>query len=336
MIEKRLSNELSIKRWRRFKAHKSAIIGIWFLILMTFFSATAELWANSRPLYFSYQGKSYFPALNDPHPSELGLEGVVIDWKQKDFSDATVIWPLIPWGPFERNSKVEILPGAPTSENWFGTDESGRDVTARLIYGFRFSMTYAVAVWFFCVLIGIVLGAMMGYFAGWFDIVAQRVIEVWESVPTLMLLIILASIISPTVWILTGFTVIFGWVGVSLYTRAEFLRLRKREFVEAARALGARTPQILFKHILPNALTPVITLTPFMVAGGVTGLAALDYLGFGLPPPTPSWGELLGQAQKHFQHAWWLAVFPSLALFFTLTALNMIGSAIRDAYDPRK
>jgi microcin C transport system permease protein len=197
-------------------------------------------------------------------------------------------------------------------------------------------MTYALAVWFFCSLVGIILGALMGFFAGWVDIFGQRIIEVWESVPVLMLLIILASIVAPNIWILTAFTVFFGWTGISLYMRAEFLKLRKREFVEAAKALGAGRRRIIFRHILPNSLTPWITLTPFLVAGSITGLASLDYLGYGLPAPTPSWGELLGQAQKHFQVAWWLAVFPSLALFMTLTALNLIGSAVRDAYDPRK
>ncbi len=209
-------------------------------------------------------------------------------------------------------------------------------MAARLLYGFRYSIGYALTVWLFCSLIGICFGATMGFFAGWIDIFGQRMIEVWESVPTLMLLIILASMLSPNIWILAGFTVFFGWTEISLYTRSEFLRLRKRDFVDAARALGAGRSRIIFRHILPNSLTPWITITPFMIAGSITGLATLDYLGFGLAPPTPSWGELLGQAQTHFQRAWWLAVFPSLALFTTLTALNLIGSAVRDAFDPRR
>jgi microcin C transport system permease protein len=176
----------------------------------------------------------------------------------------------------------------------------------------------------------------MGYFGGWIDIIGQRLLEIWESVPTLMLLIILASLFAPNVWVLAAFTVFFGWTGISVYIRAEFLKLRKREFVEAAKSLGASQSRIIFRHILPNSLTPLITLTPFLIAGSITGLATLDYLGFGLSAPTPSWGELLGQAQTHFQRAWWLAVFPSLALFITLTSLNLIGSALRDAFDPRR
>lgn len=331
------TNELSRKRWRRFSSHRSAVISIWVLFIVTALSATAELWANSKPIYLSYKGKSYWPVFQTIHPSDLGQEGMVMDYRGLALSEGdSAVWPVVRWDPFERNASLSDLPGKPSKDNVFGTDESGRDVASRLLYGFRFSMTYAVAVWFFCSLFGITLGASMGFFAGWVDIVGQRVIEVWESVPTLMLLIILASILTPNIWVLTGFTVFFGWTGISLYMRAEFLRLRKREFVEAARALGSGRRRLIFKHILPNALTPWITVTPFMVAGSITGLAALDFLGYGLPAPTPSWGELLGQAQKHFQLAWWLAVFPSLALFSTLTALNLIGAAVRDAFDPRK
>lgn len=331
------TNELSRKRWRRFKAHRSAIVSLWILIVLGFLSSTAEFWANNRPIYLKHHGKTYFPVVQNIHPSEFGQEAMVMDYRTLTLQEGdAVLWPAIRWDPFERNAKIDELPSKPTSENIFGTDESGRDVAARLLYGFRYSISYALTVWLFCSLIGVGSGAAMGYFAGWVDIVGQRIIEIWESVPTLMLLIILASILSPNIWILAAFTVFFGWTGISLYIRAEFLRLRKREFVEAARALGSNQVRIIFRHVLPNSLTPWITLTPFLVAGSITGLATLDYLGYGLSAPTPSWGELLGQAQTHFQRAWWLAVFPSLALFMTLTALNLIGSAVRDAYDPRK
>lgn len=338
MMERFFTNELSRKRWRRFKAHTSAIVSMWILLVIGFLSITAELWANSEPIYLKHHGKSYFPVFQKTHPSEFGLTDVmVMDYRTLPMGpDDFAIWPPIRWNPFERNATLDELPAPPSRANIFGTDESGRDVASRLLYGFRYSMGYALTVWLFCSLIGVSLGAAMGYFAGWIDILGQRVIEIWESVPTLMLLIILASILAPNIWILAAFTVFFGWTGISLYIRAEFLRLRKREFVEAARALGAGHHRIVFRHILPNSLTPWITITPFLVAGSITGLATLDYLGFGLSAPTPSWGELLGQAQTHFQRAWWLAVFPSLALFTTLTALNLIGSAVRDAFDPRK
>lgn len=337
MIERLLKNELSRKRWRRFRSHRSALASVVLLILIAAFSFSAEIWANSKPIYLRFQGKSYWPVFQNLHPSEFGIEEMQMDYKALPLGpEDKAIWPPIRWDPLVRNPHLEVLPGQPTEINVLGTDEGGRDVAARLLYGFRYTMAYAVAVWFFCSLFGIAIGATMGFFAGWFDILGQRVIEVWESMPGLMLLIILASLMPPTILILTAFTVFFGWTGISLYMRAEFLKLRKREFVEAAHALGASRTRIIFRHILPNSLTPWITVTPFMVAGAITGLAVLDFLGFGLPPPTPSWGEMLGQAQKHFQVAWWLAIFPSLALFATLTALNLIGAAIRDAFDPRK
>ncbi|CAN5555028.1 ABC transporter permease [soil metagenome] len=339
MIERLLfKNELSRKRWRRFKSHRTAVLSVWVLILLAFLSVTAEIWANSEPIYLRYHGKSYFPFIQTVHPSEFELTDVMVtDYRAVTLGpDDKVIWAPIRWNPFERNPVLNELPAPPSGDNIFGTDESGRDVASRLLYGFRYSMSYAVTVWLFCSLFGICFGATMGFFAGWIDIFGQRIIEVWESVPTLMLLIILASMLSPNIWILSAFTVFFGWTEISLYTRSEFLRLRKRDFVDAARSLGASHSRIIFRHILPNSLTPWITITPFMIAGSITGLATLDYLGFGLAPPTPSWGELLGQAQTHFQRAWWLAVFPSLALFTTLTSLNLIGSAIRDAFDPRR
>lgn len=338
MMERFLKNELSRKRWNRFKAHRSALVSVWILLIVAFLSFTAEFWANSKPIYLHYHGKSFFPVMQTIHPSEFGQpEAMVMDYRALELgADDSILWPMIRWDAFERNTKIEQLPSEPTSSNIFGTDESGRDVASRLLYGFRYSMSYAVTVWLFSCFFGILLGAPMGFFGGWVDILGQRVLEIWESVPTLMLLIILASIFAPNVWILAAFTVFFGWTGISIYTRAEFLKLRKREFVEAATSLGASRTRIIFRHILPNSLTPLITLTPFIIAGSITGLATLDYLGFGLSAPTPSWGELLGQAQTHFQRAWWLAVFPSLALFITLTALNLIGSALRDAFDPRR
>jgi microcin C transport system permease protein len=216
-----------------------------------------------------------------------------------------------------------------------GTDEGGRDVAARLLYGFRYSIWYAVIVWVLSSILGIVAGSIMGFKGGWTDLVGQRAIEIIESLPYLMILITLVSIFKPNLFMLAALTVFFGWVGISIYIRAEFLKLRRREFVEAARALGASRARQIFRHILPNSLTPWITVSPFLIAGNIAGLAALDFLGFGLPAPTPSWGELLNQALKNFRIAWWLAVFPSLALFVTLTVLNLIGEGVRDAFDPR-
>jgi microcin C transport system permease protein len=250
--------------------------------------------------------------------------------------DDWAIWPLIKWDPYSRNDKVDILPGAPSSSNWLGTDESGRDVASRLLYGYRYSFGYAVIVWFLSSIVGMIAGAVMGYKGGRTDLVGQRVIEVIECLPYLMILIILVSIFKPTLPLLGVLTVFFSWVGISVYFRAEFLKLRRQDFVEAARALGASKARVIFRHILPNSLSPWITMSPFVIAQNVVGLAALDFLGFGVPAPTPSWGELLNEALKNFRIAWWLAVYPSLALFIALTLFNMVGESVRDALDPRK
>jgi microcin C transport system permease protein len=231
---------------------------------------------------------------------------------------------------------VEQFPSPPSQDNWFGTDDRGRDVAARLIYGFRYSMGFAISVWILSYIIGIFAGAIMGYVGGKTDLIGQRVVEVFESMPVLLLLITLVSIFTAGISVLVIFTSIFGWMLISQYVRGEFLRLRRREFVEAAQAMGASNFRVIFKHILPNSLGPVLTFSPFTIASLISYLAILDYLGFGLQPPTPSWGELLQQAYSNFTIAWWLAVFPSMILFMTLVVLNLIGEGVRDAFDPRK
>lgn len=339
MIEKLFRNELARKRWRRFRSNKVAMVAVWILVALIFFSATAEMWANSRPIVLHYHGQTYFPVFKYYHPTMFGRQDIAImDYRalKLDQPGDWAVWPPIHWDPYERNATLDEFPAPPSWDNLMGTDEGGRDVAARLLYGFRYSFGYAFGVWALSSLIGMVLGAWMGFKGGWADLAGQRVIEILESLPYLMILIFLVSVFKPSIMLLVLLTVFFGWVGVSLYFRAEFLKLRRREFVEAARALGAKTPRLLFTHILPNSLTPWITISPFLIAGNVYGLASLDYLGYGLPAPTPSWGELLSQAQKYFQLAWWLAVYPSLALFLTLTILNFIGEAVRDALDPRK
>ncbi|RYZ76709.1 MAG: ABC transporter permease subunit [Proteobacteria bacterium] len=338
MIERFLKNENSIKAWRRFKARKSAVISCWMLIVIFFFSATAELWANRKPIVMKYHGQTYFPVFNYYHPSVFGIEGMAqTDYRNLPMENGDwALWPVIRWDPFERNDKLEEFPSGPSASNVFGTDDGGRDVAARLLYGFRYSMAYAIAVWVLSTIIGALAGALMGYAGGWTDLTGQRVIEVLESLPFLMILITLVSIFQPTLTLLVLLTVFFSWVSISIYFRAEFLKLRKREFIEAAHASGASKWRVIITHILPNSLTPWITISPFLIAGNISQLAALDFLGFGLQAPTPSWGELLNQALNYFRIAWWLAVYPSLALFLTLTILNLIGDGVRDALDPRK
>jgi microcin C transport system permease protein len=345
MIENRLHSDLAKKRWRRFRSDKLAVGAVWLLLILAFFSFTAELWANRKPVVMSYQGSLYFPVFKHYDPRIFGREDVAeMDYRSLFTDSASVaggpradwaVWPIIRWDPFERNEKVESLPAPPSSDNWLGTDEGGRDVASRLLYGFRYSMSYALAVWLFASILGAVAGAAMGYWGGWMDLLGQRVIDVLESVPYLMIILTLVSIFKPGLIALALITVFFTWVRVAVYFRAEFLKMRRLEFIEGARAAGASHVRILFQHLLPNGLTPWLTYTPFLIAVSITNLAALDFLGYGLSAPTPSWGELLNQALKNFRNSWWLAFYPSFALFLTLMLLNLVGGAVRDALDPR-
>lgn len=338
MLEKLITNPLTIKRLNRFRKIKRSMLSLYVFVILLFVSLTAEFWANNKPIIASYNSSIYFPVFQTIHPSEFGQPGFVTDYRKLEFSGEGqwAVWPLVRWNPFESNKKLEEYPAPPSKDNWFGTDDRGRDVLTRLIYGFRYSISFAVSIWLISFVFGTFCGAVMGFRGGKIDLVGQRIVEIFESMPMLILLITLVSIFGASMALLVGFSAIFGWMMISSYVRAEFLKLRKREFVEAARALGQSRFNIIFKHILPNALGPLITFSPFTIAAGISSLAILDYLGFGLPAPTPSWGELLQQAQSNFTIAWWLAVFPSLALFITLATLNLIGEGVRDAFDPRK
>ena len=340
MIEKLIKNEDTLKKWKRFKANRLAVISSWLVGVALFFSFTAEFWANSKPLYLKYNNNSYFPVVKNYHPSEFGLESsMVTDYREMKLMSERgdfAFWPIVRWDPFESNKVVEVYPSNPSKDNWMGTDDRGRDILTRLLYGLRYSISFAFMVWILTFVAGTVLGGLMGYFGGRVDFWGQRVVEVLSTVPQFFLLIIIISIFQPTLFLLVILSSLFGWISISYHVRGEYLKNRKKEFVEAARALGAGHMRIFFKHLLPNSLSPIITFSPFVIAGNITALASLDYLGFGLTPPTPSWGELLNQAQKHFTEGWWLALYPSLALFLTLTMLSLIGEGVRDAMDPKE
>jgi len=333
-----LKNDESIKKWNAFKKRKPSIISVWLILIFCFFSFTAEFWANSKPIFLKHKGHIYFPIFNDYRADDFDIkDSVSVDYRELELVKGDiVIWPLIKWDPFESNKKVESYPSPPTGLNLMGTDDRGRDVFARLLYGLRYSIIYAIAGWLISFVLGTIIGGMQGYLGGWVDLVGQRLTEVLSSVPQLLLLIIIISIFQPSMILLIVVTNLFSWIAISYYMRGEFLKNRKREYVEAARSLGAGHMRIFFKHILPNSLGPIITFSPFVIAGNITALASLDYLGFGLTPPTPSWGELLAQAQSNFTIGWWLALFPSLALFSTLTAFSLIGEGVRDAKNPHK
>jgi microcin C transport system permease protein len=338
MIESRITNPLTLRRYRTFKGIRRAVWSSWLFACLLVLSLTAEVWSNSKPVLLKWKGEWYAPVLKTYHPETFSQENTLVtDYRALQLDDNDyMIWPIVKWDPYESNTKVASYPGAPSSDNWLGTDDRGRDVLSRLIYGFRYSIVFALLVWMSCYILGSFFGALMGYFGGRVDLWGQRIVEIFESVPTLLLLITLISIFGASLWLLILFSAVFGWMMISIYMRAEFLRLRRREFVESARALGGSELRVIFKHILPNALNPIITFSSFTIAGGISALAALDYLGFGLPAPTPSWGELLNQAQKNFTVAWWLALYPSLALFVSLVTLNLIGEGVREAFDPRK
>lgn len=337
MIERYLiSDELTLKRWRRFKSRKTAVLSGIALLVALFLTMIAPILSNSKPLYMNYRGDSYFPVFADYHPKDFGItDSLVVNYRALTAEEGTSsVWPIIKWDPFESNKSVEYYPSRPSSDNWLGTDDRGRDVLARLLYGFKYSMSYAFFVWVLTFFIGTIIGGIMGYAGGKVDFLGQRFVEVLSTVPQFFLLLILISIFTPNLWWLIAISSIFGWIPISYYVRGEFLQNRKKDFVEGARALGATHFSLIFKHILPNSLTSVITFAPFTISANIVGLASLDYLGFGLEIPTPSWGELLAQAQKHISDGWWLAVFPSLALFITLTCMNLLGEGVRDAMDP--
>lgn len=338
MIQKFIKDPETKKRWKRLVSRRRSRWAAYCFFFTLFLAVTAEFWANSKPIVIKYKGEMYLPVWKTHHPTVFEqTESMVTDYRQLQLGDGDwAIWPLIQWDPFESNAELEHYPGGPSKKNLFGTDDRGRDVLTRLLYGFRYSIAYALLVWFFSYLVGTLFGAVMGYLGGWTDMVGQRVVEVFEVIPGLPLLLLLVTVFGSSLSMLVIFSVLMGWMMISIYMRGEFLRLRNRDFVESARALGVPWYRVVFKHILPNAMGPIVTFSPFAISGGIAGLAVLDYLGFGLPPPTPSWGELLNQGQKYFEIAWWLAVYPSVALFFSVASLNLIGEGVRDAFDPRK
>lgn len=338
IIENRLiTNELTLKRYRRFKRNKSAVFATWTIFFLLFFSFTAEFWANSKPHVFKYQGQFYFPIVKDYHPTVFDRDDIyVMDYRSLEFKEGDwAVWPLVQWDPFESNTTVETYPSKPTKYNLMGTDDRGRDVLTRLLYGLRYSFIFALGAWLSAYLVGIIIGSLTGFYGGKVDLIGMRTVEIIQTMPTTLILITIISIFTPNLLVLILFLALFDWTKMALYMRGQFLQLRKREYVEAAKALGSSDSRVIFKHILPNAITPIVTFSPFDIAANISVLSFLDYLGLGLRAPTPSWGELLQQAQKYFTIAEWLVWYPAAALIMTLTLLITIGLAVRDAFDSK-
>lgn len=299
-------------------------VASWIFLLCTAFALTAEVWSNDRPIVMSHQGSLYWPALGSEPMTANGPP----DYAR--MRPAWALWPPNRWAPNDSNKTLATYPAPPSAVNWLGTDDRGRDVFARLLYGYRTSLLFAFAAWGACAILGTLFGALTGFFGGASDLIGQRVVEIVATVPQLFLVLYLVSVFEPSLGLLIMVTALLDWTYVSYYIRGEVLRLRAHDFVEAARALGAGRARVLFRHVLPNALSPLRTLLPFGIVANVGALAVLDYLGYGLPPPAASWGELLMQGQTYFLTAWWLVAFPALALLVVLLSLAISGESLLD------
>ena len=333
----------SKRAWRRFRRNR---LGYWSLLLfstLVVLSLFAELLSNDKPIIVSYKGALYFPLVKDY--AEKTFDG---DFETPaDYLDPFIkgkiqqgdnwaIYPPNPYGPRTLNYFAkEPNPSAPSRDNFFGTDDRGRDLLAQLIYGFRLSVLFGLALTLIGVVIGVITGAIQGYAGGKTDLVFQRFMEIWSSMPELYLLIIFSAVFSPSVALLLFLLSLFGWMGLSDYVRAEFLRNRQLDYVRAAKALGVSNLQIMRRHILPNSMTPVVTFLPFRMSAAILALTSLDFLGLGVPPGTPSLGELLSQGKANID-AWWISLSTFAVLVVTLLLLTFMGDALRDALDPRK
>ena len=331
------------RSWLRFKASRRGYVSLWLFCILFVLALFAEVLFNDKPLLVKYQGEYYVPFMVGYSETTFGgdfeTEADYVDEYVREQITQGENWVIDPPVQFSYNTinfmSEAANPAAPSDQNLLGTDDRGRDVLARLVYGFRLSVLFAFALTALGVFIGIVMGAIQGYFSGRIDLFMQRIIEVWSSMPELYLLIIFASIFQPSVWLLIILLSLFGWMGLSDYVRAEFLRGRNMEYVRAAKALGLSNFAIMRHHLLPNSLTPVITFLPFRISGSILALTSLDFLGLGVPPTTPSLGELLSQGKENIE-AWWLSLGAFVVLVGTLMLLIFIGEALREAMDTRK
>ncbi len=330
------------RRIDNFKANRRGYWSFWIFLVLLMLALPAEFLANEKPLLVRYEGRFFYPVVFSYAETDFG--GFFPS--EADYTDPLLIelieekgWVLWPPVPFSYRTIVKPLPGPapspPSARNWLGTDDTARDVVARLIYGYRISVLFGLVLTVLSSIVGVAIGAMQGYFGGLTDLLGQRLIEIWGGMPVLFLLIILASIVTPNFWWLLGLMLLFSWTALVGVVRAEFLRARNFDYVKAARALGAGNAIIMTRHVLPNAMVATITFLPFITAGSVTTLTALDFLGFGLPVGSPSLGELLKQGKDNL-HAPWLAFTSFIVISTMLTLLVFIGEAVRDAFDPRK
>jgi len=362
---KGLLNPTNLRRWENFKANRRGYWSLWIFLVIFVLSLFAEGIANDRPIIASYKGELLFPVVVDYPEEKFGGFLAETDYRSDFIQDEVnangwMIWPPIrysysstnsniphsaPTKPFWLMSKEERCAGYPggvndpnctiSNLNWLGTDDQARDVLARAIYGFRISVLFGLALTIASAVVGVTAGAVQGYFGGWTDLLMQRFIEIWSSMPVLYILLIIAAILPPGFWILLGIMLLFSWVGFVGVVRAEFLRARNFEYVRAARALGVGNVTIMYRHLLPNAMVATLTFLPFILSGSITTLTSLDFLGFGMPPGSPSLGELIAQGKNNLQ-APWLGITAFVVMSVMLSLLIFVGEATRDAFDPRK
>ena len=333
----------SRRAWLRFKRNRQGYWSLWLFCALVLVSLCAELVSNDKPLIVRYEGQTYFPMLRDYSEKTFGGDfDTPTDYldpfiQQRLSADGNwALYTLNRYGPNTLNYFAKSPnPSAPTADNWLGTDDRGRDLLAQLLYGFRVSVLFGLALTATGVVLGVVTGAIQGFFGGKTDLAFQRFIEIWGSMPELYLLIIFSAVFAPSIALLLILLSLFGWMGLSDYVRAEFLRNRQLDYVKAARALGVSNWHIIWRHILPNSLTPVVTFLPFRMSAAILALTSLDFLGLGVPPGTPSLGELLSQGKNSID-AWWISLSTFAVLVVTLLLLTFMGDALRDALDPRK
>ena len=339
----RPSRSPSARAWQRFRRNRLGFVSLVLFVSLVVLSLFAEVLSNDKPLVVRYEGAFYFPLVQDYPETVFGGDfDAPTDYLDPFIRERITegsnfaIYPLNPYGPRTLNYFAkEPNPSGPSRDNWLGTDDRGRDLLAQLIYGFRVSVLFALALTAVGVVLGVVAGAIQGFFGGKTDLAFQRFIEVWGSMPELYLLIIFSAVFAPSITLLLVLLSLFGWMGLSDYVRAEFLRNRQLDYVRAARAMGLSNGQIIWRHILPNSLTPVVTFLPFRMSAAILALTSLDFLGLGVPPGTPSLGELLAQGKNNID-AWWISLSTFAVLVVTLLLLTFMGDALRDALDPRK
>lgn len=329
-------------RWARFRHNRRGYWSLWLFLLLFIISLCSELVANDKPLLVRYEGHFYWPLLVSYNETTFGGDfATAADYRDPYIAkrleqQGWVIWAPIRYDYRTINFATQTpFPSPPNAQNWLGTDSSGKDVLANLLYGFRISMLFGLALTLLSSLIGIIAGASQGYYGGWVDLWCQRFIEVWSGMPTLFLIILLSSVVPPNFWWLLGITVLFGWMSLVGVVRAEFLRTRNFDYIRAAQAMGVSDSMIMLRHMLPNAMVATLTFVPFILCGSITTLTSLDFLGFGLPIGSPSLGNLLLEGKNNLQ-APWLGITAFIMLALVLSLLIFIGEAVRDAFDPGK